>query len=90
MPYSLIANKKGAVKNYYRQVFGNIGLKGGSLNHTLLMSYSLTANKKRAAKNQIQPVFGNIGLKGGSLSPSVLAKNEGTEVFRLVSDTWRS
>ncbi len=56
----------------------------------LLMPYSLTANKKEAAKNYLRQVFGNIGLKGGSLSPSVLAKNEGTEVFRLVSATRRS
>ena len=48
------------------------------------MPYSLIANKKEAAKNYLRQVFGNIGLKGGSLSPSVLAKNKGTEVFRLV------
>ena len=31
---------------YYTPVFNNIGLKRGSLNHTLLMPYSQTANKK--------------------------------------------
>ena len=76
--------QKRATKNYLRQVFGNIGLKGESgLNPT----YALLTNsqQKRAAKNYLRQVFGNIGLKGGSLSPSVLAKNKGTAVFRLVS-----
>ena len=54
-------------------------------------TYALLTNsqQKRAAKNYLRQVFSNIGLKGGSLSPSVLAKNEGTEVFRLVSATRR-
>ena len=56
--------QKRAAKNYLRQVFGNIGLKG-SPGSTLLMPYSLTAKQKRAAKNYLRRVFGNIGLKGG-------------------------
>ena len=39
------SQQKRAAKNYLRQVFGNIGLKG-SPGSTLLMPYSLTANKK--------------------------------------------
>ena len=91
MTYVLLTNsqQKRAAKNQIQSVFGNIGLKRESgLNPTYAL-YSLTAKQKRAAKNYLRQVFGNIGLKGGSLSPSVLAKNEGTEVFRLVSVTRR-
>ena len=38
----------------------------------------------------MQIVIIPIGLQEGSLSPSVLAKNKGTAVFRLVSATRRS
>ena len=77
------------MKNLIQAVFNNIGLKRGSLSSTLLMSALINSQQKRAVKNYLRQVFGNIGLKGGSLSPSVLAKNEGTEVFRLVSATRR-
>ena len=46
MPYSLIANKKEAAKNYLRQVFGNIGLKGGSLSPSVLTESELKRSSK--------------------------------------------
>ncbi len=78
------------MKNLIQAVFNNIGLKRGQSEPNITYLLLNDRQQKRAAKNYLRQVFGIIGLKGGSLSPSVLAKNEGTEVFRLVSATRRS
>ena len=77
------SQQKRAVKNYLRQVFGNIGLKRESESYA---TYALLTNsqQKRAAKNYLRQVFGNIGLKGGSLSPSVLTESELKRSSKLV------
>ena len=84
MPYSLTTNKKRVAKNQIQSVFGNIGLKGGSLSPYANYAVLTNSQQKRAAKNQIQSVFGNIGLKGGSLSPSVLTESELKRSSKLV------
>ena len=48
LTYALLTNsqQKRAAKNYLRQVFGNIGLKGGSLSPSVLTESELKRSSK--------------------------------------------